>query len=205
MEDFGCDERTEYKIPDKEAWMIIRKVYQDIMGEKSTIAPLSDENELQVPFYMAHVPGKGRAVFASQPVKRELTCDALIWSWAEKRDGMIFIATVFDEGSMLNDPSPVAENHNEDKETEIDSQECTSNEKDLHMDGEYDNEEDDEEESKGDDVLPNTGCISETTGEIISGGACAINYALRDIEAGEEFTCEYSEFDSDEAIDYFSL
>eukprot|EP00978_Attheya_sp_CCMP212_P008299 scaffold19466_cov35-Attheya_sp.AAC.1 len=73
--------------------------------------------------------------------------------------------------------------------------------KDLRMD----DEDADEEESKRDDELPNTGCISETTGEILIGGDCLVNYALRDIEAGEEITCDYSEFDSDEAYEYFGL
>eukprot|EP00978_Attheya_sp_CCMP212_P046198 scaffold378641_cov51-Attheya_sp.AAC.1 len=68
-----------------------------------------------------------------------------------------------------------------------------------------DDEDADEEESKRDDGLPNTGCISESTGEILTGGDCLVNYALRDIEAGEEITCDYSEFDSDEAYHYFGL
>eukprot|EP00978_Attheya_sp_CCMP212_P041362 scaffold236225_cov84-Attheya_sp.AAC.2 len=39
----------EYKIPDKEACMIMWKVvYQEIMGEKLTIAPLLDESGMQV-------------------------------------------------------------------------------------------------------------------------------------------------------------
>ena len=85
MEEFGCHERTEYKILDKEAWMIMRKLYQEIVGEKSTIAPLSDENGMKVPFYVAHVPGKGRAVFASQPVKR----GTLVWN--ERQQGHFFL------------------------------------------------------------------------------------------------------------------
>eukprot|EP00978_Attheya_sp_CCMP212_P035291 scaffold152579_cov45-Attheya_sp.AAC.1 len=244
MEEFGCNERTELKIPDEEAWMIMRKLYQDIVGEKSTIAPLSNESGMKVPFYVAHVPGKGRAVFASQPVKKgtlvwderqegdffdgdsfrkflvslptELRCDALMWSWAENRDGVLLIATAFDEGSMFNDNdhNPVAEE--EDDETEMDSPErifkqngemastgggiseigMIRDKKDLHMD----DEDADEEESKRDDGLPNTGCVSETAGE-----DCLVNYALRDIEAGEEITCDYSEFFSDEAYDYLGL
>jgi hypothetical protein len=69
-------------------------------------------------------------------------------------------------------------------------------------DDDDDDEEEEEEESNGGDGLPNTGCISETTGEIISGGACPVNYAIRDIEAGEEFTCEYVEFASFDDAEY---
>eukprot|EP00978_Attheya_sp_CCMP212_P024799 scaffold78533_cov26-Attheya_sp.AAC.1 len=47
MDEFGCDERTEFKIPGNETWMIMRKLYQDIVGEKWTIAPLSDESGMQ--------------------------------------------------------------------------------------------------------------------------------------------------------------
>ena len=57
------------------------------------------------------------------------------------------------------------------------------------------NEEKDEDNGT---EMASTGCIDDTTGEIISGGDCLINYALRDIEAGEEFTCDYSDFADEE-------
>eukprot|EP00978_Attheya_sp_CCMP212_P033199 scaffold132954_cov27-Attheya_sp.AAC.1 len=83
---FGCRGRgkKDFKIPDTETWMIMRKLYQDIVGEKSTIAPLSNESGMKVPFYVAHVPGKGRAVFASQPVKK----GTLVWD--ERQQGDFF-------------------------------------------------------------------------------------------------------------------
>jgi hypothetical protein len=227
-EEFRCHERTIYKIADQKTWMIMRKVYQDIMGEDSTIAPLSEESGMKVPFYVAHDPVKGRAVFASQRVKKgtlvwgerqmahfgdidffrkflvslpftELACDILTWAWVEQDvDGRVSVEVAFDEGSMFNDSSPrrVAEEKDEGDETEITCTGGSLSESGMICDNK-DDKNDDEEASKGDDELPTTGCISDEV--------CLGNYALHDIDAGEEFTCDYREFADDEINAHLSL
>ena len=57
----GCDEifQKERPIHSSQTWMFLRQTYQDIVGEQSTIAPLSSDNGFSVAFFASRSPGKG--------------------------------------------------------------------------------------------------------------------------------------------------
>jgi hypothetical protein len=72
---FGCNEifgKAIRPTPSKSAWMTMRTTYHEMVGpEKSTIAPLSaTEDGWYVPYEVKEAPFKGRGVFATTKISK---------------------------------------------------------------------------------------------------------------------------------------
>lgn len=69
---FHCNSSEKRPIYDQAVWMMLRGVYQGMMGpERSTIMqPLSAEGGFVIDFDIRHTPDKGRGVFTRQPIKK---------------------------------------------------------------------------------------------------------------------------------------
>lgn len=172
-------------VHNQSTWMMLRGVYHGIVGqEKSSIAPLSHESGVRVPFKVKRSKVKGRGIYAKELVKKgelvwaaqhqsarfstgeeyrrflraipvDVACDVIQWAYVQKFAGVAYICADLDEGSFLNTAGF-------GKET------------------------------------ANLGCIQ--------GEDCPERlYALRDIEVGKEFIGEYGDFAITHGWKWFGL
>ena len=184
-ESLDCDEifRQERPIHSPATWLLLRQTYQSIVGEEhSTIAPLSSsETGFAVAFRASQSPGKGRGVFAAQHVPR----GALVWSTRQTarfttgHSYRQFLMSL--EADLACDVIQWAYVQAVDDEQQTLMMSVDLDEGILVNSGD------------GDGESANVGC-DPAAAEALPGG-CKENYfALRDIEAGEEFLLDYGDF-----------
>lgn len=188
----GCVENNPGRpVPSLRDYMIMRRAYERVVGEDSTISPVVAEDAFLVPHYAGVAPGKGRGIFAKEFVPegtplfnarqsatfysgddfrkflglipKESGCDILYWAYGEWENEERTEASVSVE---LDDTAL-----------------CN----DANTEHEY-------------NAGPYAGC-----GDIDIADCGGIAYARRDIQPGEEILCSYKTFDVDEAWDVLGI
>ncbi|KAL7546854.1 hypothetical protein ACHAWF_010180 [Thalassiosira exigua] len=190
----GCDKifKRSRPITSQDAWTNARNLYKSIVGNDSTMDVLYKEhaglpNGFEVPIEVREAPPKGRGLFALEDIK----AGTRIWSaqkTARFRTGESFRAFVFRlETTLACDVTKWAYVFRlEGRERRVT----------VDMD----------EESYCNDArygASNIGCDEERARNF-KGGCRENDFARRDIKAGEELLCDYSEF-VDHSWDKFGL
>jgi len=176
----GVAERTVFT---KDTFEFLRSVYLHVVtNDADSVIDYPTGGGFKVPFEVVNVPGKGRGVFAKERIPR----NTLIWQnshYAEFRDEeslRLFLSAIssnFELSCDILQWAYVADFYRGDYHVGLDLDE-----------GSYINH--------AEDGKANIGCSAETLAKNpdVDDPDCWGEYALRDIEAGEELVVDYTEF-----------
>lgn len=198
--------QSERPVPDEASWKKLREIYVSVVGDdKSTLSlPLSsDEDGFRVKVRADQSPGRGRGIFAAQFIPKgtvvystrqqarfkdghsfkkllmsvpvETACDLLAWMTVQNLDSGGGPVIIVE----LDKGSLVNGGVRAD---------------DLYVAQGF--------QDDGEDIS-NVGCLAESVAEY---GSCKLNdFALRDIQDGEELLIDYHEFSVIESEEWLSL
>lgn len=189
---------TTRPIHSNETWVMLRNTYRNLVGpEASSISPSDETNGFKVPYKALIAPGnKGRGVFAAAPIKK----GSLVWTSHKHQSAQFHDGDAYRQflGALPADLAcdVIQWAYVEDLGTAnfpklticVDLDEGT-----LVNTQWYDT-----------DPENNIGCVLEQSDKYP--GGCKENlFALRDIDAGEEFLVDYGDFAIEEGWKEFGL
>eukprot|EP00550_Attheya_septentrionalis_P009840 CAMPEP_0198284898 /NCGR_PEP_ID=MMETSP1449-20131203/4274_1 /TAXON_ID=420275 /ORGANISM="Attheya septentrionalis, Strain CCMP2084" /LENGTH=594 /DNA_ID=CAMNT_0043982119 /DNA_START=42 /DNA_END=1826 /DNA_ORIENTATION=- len=160
--------------PNETTWLYLLDLYIEIVGPKGSHYNKSNKSGMQVPYKVVHIPGKGRGLVATAPVER----GTLIWDDTRRAhfdDCDAFKRFLFLIPSVALACDMIVWTYAGGSDGKIESISIALD------DGSLVNHDDDN----------NASCHPDEEPEDDEG--CPILYAVRDIKAGEEFTCMYDD------------